>query len=119
MRAPLRAALALVTLLVAAGCATTPESSAGSPFDGTRVSDEILLTVENNDFRDATIHVFWNGMKTRAGIVTGKTSETFRMRWRSEWAHIGVDFLGSGGYETEQVPVNPGEHLNFVIMGGR
>jgi hypothetical protein len=40
------------------------------------------------------------------------------MRWRSEWAHLGVDFLGRGGYETERVPVYPGDHLNFVIMVG-
>jgi hypothetical protein len=118
MRVPrFRAALALVTALAAAGCSTTQEAE-GSPFDGSRASEDIQLTVENNDFRDATIHVYWNGMRTRAGIVTGKTSETFRMRWRSEWAHLGVDFLGRGGYETERVPVYPGDHLNFVIMVG-
>ncbi|HUP53485.1 MAG TPA: hypothetical protein VM198_13475 [Longimicrobiales bacterium] len=119
MRVPrFRAALALATVLAAAGCSPAQEAP-GSPFDGSRGSEEVLLTVENNDFRDATIHVYWNGMRTRAGTVTGKTSETFRLRWGGEWAHFGVDFLGSGGYETERVPVDPGDHLNFVIMVGR
>ena len=113
-----RAALALIALLVSA-CATTPEQSAdGSPFESRGWSEEVLLTVENNDFRDATIDLYWNGMRTRAGIVAGKSTETFRVRWRSEWARIGVDFLGSGGYETEEVPVDPGDHLNFTIMVG-
>jgi hypothetical protein len=115
---PARIALALVTVLVTTGCASALPETEGSPFDGTRGSEDVLLTVENNDFRDATIHVYWNGVKTRAGTVTGKTSQTFRMRWRSEWAHLGVDFLAGGGYETERLPVYPGDHLNFVIMAG-
>ena len=115
-----RSALAFVALLAISACATTQGESVadGGPFDGGAWSDEVLLTVENNDFRDATIDVYWNGMRTRAGIVTGKTTETFELRWRGEWVRLGVDFLGSGGYETEQVPVDPGDHLNFTIMVG-
>jgi hypothetical protein len=113
-----RMALAFVALLAASACATTQGDTAatGGPFEGPAWSEGVLLTVENNDFRDATIDVYWNGMRTRAGIVTGKTTETFELRWRSEWARIGVDFLGSGGFETEPVPVEPGDHLNFTIM---
>lgn len=114
MRA-LRLSLALLTLASVAACGTTQEAP-GSPFEGTAGSEEILITVENNNFRDATVHVYWNGLRTRAGTVIGKSTETFRLQWKSEWAHLGVDFLGGGGYETETVPVNPGDHLNFVIM---
>jgi hypothetical protein len=110
-----RFSLVMVVLASGAACATTQEDP-GSPFDGTAGSDEILITVENNNFRDATVHVYWNGLRTRAGTVIGKSSETFRLDWKSEWAHLGVDFLGGGGYETETVPVDPGDHLNFVIM---
>ncbi len=105
-------------LVLASGCASTPDNTTRSPFDENTAPEDILLTVENNDFRDATIHVYWNGVRTRAGTVIGKTSETFRMKWKSEWAHLGVDFLGRGGYQTERVPVYPGDHLNFVIMAG-
>ena len=105
-------------LLATAGCSAGQEEP-GSPFDGTRGSEDILLTVENNDFQDATINLFWNGMRTRAGMVTGKTSETFRLPWRSEWAYIEVDFVGSSrDYQSERVSVYPGDHLNFVIMVG-
>jgi hypothetical protein len=110
--------LALAAMTAAAGCSTTQEAE-GSPFDGTRGSEDVLLTVENNDFQDATIHLYWNGMRTRAGMVIGKTTETFRLDWRGEWAYIEVDFIGaSQDYQSERVDVNPGDHLNFVIMAG-
>lgn len=119
MRAPRHlVALALGISFAASGCATAQEE-AGSPFDGTRGSNDVLLTVENNDFQDANIHLLWNGVRTRAGMVIGKTTETFRLPWRSEWAQIEVDFVGpQGDYHSERIPVNPGDHLNFVIMVG-
>lgn len=119
MRAPYRSRGIVLVALLAAACATAASEDIpdGSPFDRTRgEGEDVLLTVENNDFRDATIYVYWNGSRTRAGTVTGKTSETFRMRWRSEWVQLEVDFLGRGGYMTERVDVLEGDHLNFVIM---
>ena len=110
------AALALTAVLTVAGCATA--GNVRDPFQDSVSDEEILLTVENNDFRDATIHVYWGGVKSRAGRVLGKTSETFRLRWRHDWARLGIDFLGGGGYQSEELPVDPGDHLNFVIMIG-
>lgn len=111
-------ALALGITLAVSGCASRQEE-VGSPFDGTRGADDVLLTVENNDFQDATIHLVWDGVRTRAGMVVGKTTETFRLPWRSEWAQIEVDFVGvRDDYHSERVPVYPGDHLNFVIMVG-
>jgi hypothetical protein len=109
--------LALGLVVVVAACSSSP-GIRRTPFDGAGpTEEEVWLTVENNDFRDATIHLYWSGVRARAGVVTGKTTDTFRMRWRSEWAYIEVDFLGGGGYRTETVAVYPGDHLNFVIMG--
>ena len=111
-------ALALGAVMAISGCSTTPEAE-GSPFDGSRGASDVLLTVENNDFQDATIHLYWNGLRTRAGMVTGKTTETFRLPWRSEWAYIEVDFIGARqDYQSERVDIYPGDHLNFVIMAG-
>jgi len=107
---------------LAAGCATsqTPDP-ATDPFDGGGAGrEDVLLTVENNDFRDASIYALWNGVRRRVGSVTGKTSETFRMEWRSEEIQLEIDFLGGGSgddYVSERVPVTQGDHLNFVIMG--
>jgi hypothetical protein len=112
----------LVLALAVGGCA------AGSPGSPTRVdpfsvaagddTDEVRLTVQNMDFRDASIYAIWNGVKRRVGSVTGMTSETFRMRWQSEEIQLEVDFVGGGGYVSERVPVTQGDHLDFVIMAG-
>jgi hypothetical protein len=40
------------------------------------------------------------------------------MPWRAETARLEVDFLGADGYGTEYINVDPGDHLNFVIMPG-
>ena len=108
-------ALTLLVLSSLTACGAT-QAEPGSPFEGTAGSEEVLVTVENNDFRDATVYLYWSGLRTRAGSVLGKDTETFRMDWKSEWVHFGVEFLGGGGYETETVAVDPGDHLNFVIM---
>jgi hypothetical protein len=104
--------------LLLGGCASSSGTNANvDPFRGGDAADDVLLTVENNDFRDATIHAIWNGMRRRVGTVTGKTSATFRMEWRSEDIQLAIDYLGGGGYVSERVPVTQGDHLNFVIMG--
>ncbi|HSH75260.1 MAG TPA: hypothetical protein VLA09_06235 [Longimicrobiales bacterium] len=110
----LAAAGAVTLALGSAGCASTQEPR--SPFDRTGTNDQVLLTVENQDFRDATVYVYWNGVKDRAGFVTGKTTRTFEMTWKSEDVVLEVDFVGQGGFYSERVPVYQGDHLNFVIM---
>lgn len=105
--------------LSVAGCATTGQPDEGDPFARTGgPADDVMLTVANNDFRDASIYAVWNGSRTRVGSVTGKTSQTFRMRWRSQDLRLHIDFLGAGEYTSEMVGVNEGDHLNFVIMPG-
>ncbi|MEQ1858042.1 MAG: hypothetical protein ABL963_16425 [Longimicrobiales bacterium] len=111
----------LALILVVGGCAAGAPSSAPSvdPFDPAAAgSDDVLLTIQNNDFRDASVYAIWNGLKTRVGSVTGMTSQTFRMSWRSEEVQLEVDFVSGGGYMSERVPVTQGDHLDFVIMAG-
>ena len=114
----------LIILLVAgffSSCQPGQNEGVEDPFvaSGPEQSEEVLLTVENNDFRDANIFAFWDGVRDRVGFVTGKTSRTFRMKWRSEHVQIGVDFVGRGGQRSGNVDVWPGDHLNYVIMIGR
>lgn len=105
--------------LLLSGCATTSLPVDGDPFAGSGSRSEgVLLTVENNDFRDASIYAVWDGVRTRVGSVTGKTSQTFRIRWRSEDLRLDIDFLGAGEYSSESIGVFQGDHLNFVIMPG-
>jgi len=112
----------LFAAALSTGCGSSQSADpARDPFGGRGAAGEdVLLTVENNDFRDASIYALWNGMRRRVGSVTGKTTETFRMEWRSEEIQLEIDFLGGGDgddYVSERVPVTQGDHLNFVIMG--
>jgi hypothetical protein len=119
IRVRVRFAVLACVLLAGAltGCASTGDPGGRTdPFSAAATSDEVLLTVENNDFRDASIYAIWSGVRRRIGSVTGKTSETFRMTWRSEDIQLEIDFLGGGGYVSERVPVTQGDHLNFVIL---
>lgn len=111
----------LVLLAALAGCATNP-AEGETPFRavrGDRGSEDVRITIQNVDFRDATVYARWNGVRRRVGFVVGKTSKTFRMRWLSERLQFEVDFVGGGGYRTESIDVLQGDHLNFVIMPSR
>ena len=58
----------LALILVVGGCAAgTPGSQPRvDPFDPAEAgSDDVLLTILNNDFRDASIYANWNGLKMR------------------------------------------------------
>jgi hypothetical protein len=108
----------LASIVVAASCVPGGgQRVEDSPFDEARWSQQVLLTVQNNEFMDATIHARWNGLRERVGMVTGKTSQTFRMEWRGEYIRLEIGFIGSReGYTSELVGVSPGDHLDFVIM---
>jgi len=111
----------LVLLAALAGCATNP-AEGETPFRavrGDRGSEDVRITIQNVDFRDATVYARWSGVRRRVGFVVGKTSKTFRMRWLSERLQLEVDFVGGGGYRTESIDVLQGDHLNFVIMPSR
>jgi hypothetical protein len=116
-----RGSVGLLGLSLALGmgaCATARPSAGADPFSGGGQPEDVLITVENNDFRDANLYAVWNGVPRRVGSVTGKTTRTFRTLWRSEYLQFHVDFLGQGEYRTEVVPVDRGDHLSFVIMPG-
>lgn len=107
-------ALATVALCLAlAGCATT--TSRSDPFGGGFAPEGVRLTVDNQNFRDANVYVYWNGVRDRVGMVIGKTKKTFEMDWRSEEVRIRVDFVGGGGHFSETVAVWDGDHLEYII----
>ena len=114
---PLGVALGTALVLVAGACAGG-RAAVPSPFVA---GDEatILLTVDNQDFRDATVYADWNGVRQRVGMVIGKTTETFTVPWREYEVRLEVDFIGGGELKVaDPMPVWPGDHLDFVIMPG-
>ena len=112
----------LIGLAVASSTTAACVSSrtVDSPFrSGQSEGDQVMLTVQNHNYQDATIYAYWNGVRDRVGMVIGKTEETFSMRWRSEEIQLEVDFVGGGGYFTEIVSVYRGDHLEFRIPVNR
>lgn len=107
-------------LLLGAACATGGQGAADDPFTGETAGfgGPIQVTIENNDFRDATVYGYWNGVRERLGMVTGKTTETFATEWKSERLSFYVNFVGGGEYRSESLEVYAGDHLNFVILPG-
>lgn len=77
----------------------------------------IEVTVQNDDFKDATIYANWAGRaRKRVGMVTGKTSQTFTVAWQSEAVQFDAEFVAGGTVAFEPIDVWEGEHLNLVIM---
>lgn len=106
-----------VVLLLGLALGTTACASSPDNVMRTAIGEEgVQVTVENNDFRDATIYANWNGYRHRVGMVTGKTTETFSMDWRNEFVQLQVDFVGGGGFDSDVVDVYEGDHLSFVIL---
>src|SRR5687768_9994826 len=63
-------AMPMMLGLVLAACAG--QSERPNPFSG--VGDAtIQITVDNQDWRDATLYADWNGVRQRIGMVVGKT----------------------------------------------
>ena len=119
MSSPLRSRTALLVgalLLSACASGATPED----PFYRTGAAESrVRLTVDNQDFRDGVVYMYWNGVRDRLGLVVGKTKKTFEMDWRSEEVQLEVDFVGHGGFRSETVGVWAGDHLDWVIRPGR
>ena len=116
LRQSRRAVVVFLGCAVFAACGGKPVLT-GNPYENPG-ADDVLLTVHNNDFRDAVIYAYWNGFKDRVGMVTGTTSKTFRMKWKSEYIQLQVDFIGSQADQVSgQIDVTQGDHLDYVILG--
>lgn len=108
------AVAAVVAASALTGCASTdPEN----PMRLGARDAPVRITVQNHDFYDAVIYANWIGStRERVGMVTGKTSETFSMNWRSERVWFEADFVSGGTVRFEPVDVWGGDHLDLVIM---
>lgn len=116
-RRPSPFVIALVALIaVLATACGSARSSGDSPFEeGAGSGDSVRVTIENRNFKDATVWALWNGNRIRVGRVTGNTTDTFQMRYRGDEVRFEVDFLAGDDYVGESIGVLPGDHLELVI----
>lgn len=108
--------LLLFSATLLSGCA----SSGPNPFqEGAGGDRTIQVTIDNQNFNDATIRAHWRGgSEMRVGTVNGNSSETFTLRHRSDVVRFEVDFLAGGGYMGNSISVSPGDHLRMVVRSG-
>lgn len=105
------------TLLLAALVASCSVGGVRNPFAGGPTGERtITLDVRNNNFDDATIYVFRGGERVRAGVVTGKTSETFRIPWGAARSfQVVIDLLGGGRCVTRELRIEAGAHIEVQV----
>lgn len=71
---------------------------------------EVAVMVENQNFNDATIHVFRGGERVRLGGVTGKSEERFTVRWDFTLdLQFSVQLVGDTGCRTRPLQVAAGD----------
>ena len=107
--------VALLSTSLLLGCS---RSSRPAPmFGAARGSGSVTVTIQNNDFKDATIYANWAGMaRHRVGLAVGKTSQTFNLEWRSDVVQFEADFIAGRRFNFDPISVYEGDHLELIIM---
>lgn len=110
-------ALGLALAAGAVGCASLSGGESRTGWDvGSSEEQVVELQVTNQNFKDARIYAIWGGERRRLGMVSGNSSQTFRVQWRpGATLRIEVDFLAGGGFLSEGVSTWPGEAFEFII----
>ena len=107
--------VALLSASLLLGCS---RSSRPAPmFGAARGPESVMVTIQNNDFKDANIYATWSGgMRHRVGLAVGKTSQTFNLEWRSDVVQFEADFIAGRRFTFEPISVYEGDHLELIIM---
>lgn len=111
------AAVALLVLVVSVGMAACSALGTGgdNPFEGAVAEEVLRVTVDNQNFKDATVWARWNGTRVRVGRITGNTSRTYDIRYRTDAVSFEIDFLAGGTHYGREITVSPGDHVRMTI----
>lgn len=113
-RLPRIAALALVAVLaLAASSCGKGFAQAKNPFAPASADEtEVEVRVENQNFGDATVHVLRGGERIRLGNVTGKSDQSFTLRWNfSLTMEFQIEIIGGQGCAVRPLVVDPGDRV--------
>ena len=104
-------------IVLVAGCGRASEGPAGETLGADTAATETLdVTVENQNFNDATITALWEGgSRERLGSVTGLTTQTFTVEPRSSAVRFEVDFLAGADFVGDLIAANPGDHIELTL----
>ncbi len=103
----------IVALIVAAGC--VGRGGASDPFAGPEKA-QIVIEVDNTGFNQATVWILTGAGERRLGIVNGKATKSFTVRWhRSDELQVRVRVLGGTEFTTRRQLVFPGGEVELRI----
>jgi len=105
------ATLGLVLLLLALAACTTgrrrqQQSNAYPP---------IRISIENQNFYDATVYLRWRGDRRRLGVVNGNTRSDFESPWYGPDLQFEIELLAGSRYTGDTIGVSPGDQLIVEI----
>lgn len=74
--------------------------------------EEVRVSVENQNFGDATVYARRGGERIRLGSVTGKSDQTFTVKWRfSLPMEFDIQIIGGQGCRIRPLTVDPGDKV--------
>lgn len=103
-------AVSAVSAVAACGSATRRTGEQG--LDPTR---EVIVSVKNENFYDATVYTCRRTHQDRLGVVTSNGTREFKFRWVNADLRFLVDFIGGGRFLTTAQSVETGDQLEFII----
>ncbi len=77
--------------------------------------EPVVLSVENQNFNDATIYAIIRDTRFRLGTVNGHSTDRFNVPNRPNDVQFEIHLLASQTHLTEPITVFPGDELVLVI----
>ena len=100
----------LAALVAAAGCVT-----AGRGEPGERKGGELVVIIQNDGWRRATVYTTPQFGNRRLGIVAGNSTATFRLDWELPRIEVYAEMQDGRRIGWRPVIVKPGEIWRFTI----
>lgn len=99
----------------AAGCASGGGTSGGdADYDGPTFE----LRIDNDDFQDARVQVFWDQAQQNLGRIRGSSTETFELPYHGNRVRLRIEMVeGNERTDTGFFTVNPDQVLTYRIGG--
>ncbi len=105
--------LPLALMAAVAGCNKNSEGPMFTRSAGQ--SEDVTITVDNQNFLDADVYALWNDQRDRVGFATGKTTQTFNVDWRAPSMQMEIHLIAGGTMTTDQISVYEGDNVQLVI----
>jgi len=109
-----------VLLLLAAFLTVTACSHRRRPASASEPPADVTLQVTNHNFLDVTVFVLYDGQRTRMGLATGSSSQSFTIPGRLVAQSHDIILLGeaigsSERVRTQLLTVHPGQRIEWTL----